>query len=289
MTTVAEALAHATDRLAAAGVDGPRREAMLLMELATGRSRTRQLADQAAALTDEQAARLDELLERRSRREPFAYLAGAKEFYGRSFAVGQGVLVPRPETETLVDTALAAWPDRPGQLRLLDLGVGSGCLLLTLLAEFPHATGIGVDTSEAALAWAWRNAAALGVDDRVLLVQGSWGQQVGGTFDLIVSNPPYIDQAELAGLEPELAFEPEQALSPGADGLQAYRAMTPDLLRLLKPDGLVLLEIGQGQDSRLTDWFRRHGLEVTVRPDLGGVGRCLVLRRRTVAGLPDIR
>ncbi|HEX2529341.1 MAG TPA: peptide chain release factor N(5)-glutamine methyltransferase [Geminicoccus sp.] len=279
MTTVAAALADTAARLAAAGVESPRREAMLLMDLATGRSRMEQLADGTAELPGEQEARLEELVTRRCRREPFAYLAGTKEFYGRPFAVGPGVLVPRPETETLIDAALEARPDRSERLRLLDLGVGSGCLLLTLLAEFPQASGVGVDTSEAALAWARRNAEALGVDDRVLLVQGCWGRQIDGAFDLIVSNPPYIDRADLADLEPELAFEPDQALSPGADGLQAYRSMTPDLLRLLKPSGLVLLEIGRGQDALLADWFHRHGLAVTVRPDLAGIGRCIVLRR----------
>jgi release factor glutamine methyltransferase len=279
MTAVSAALADAATRLAAAEVDRPRREAMLLLELATGWSRTEQLVNDGLELSCNQQTRLDELVARRCRREPFAYLAGSKEFYGRSFAVGPGVLVPRPETETLIDAALEAKPSRSERLRLLDLGVGSGCLLLTLLAEFPQATGVGVDASEGALTWAWKNAARLGVDDRALLVQDSWGRQIGGSFDMIVSNPPYIDHAELAALEPELGYEPEQALSPGPDGLESYRAMTPDLLRLLKPNGLVLLEIGRGQDVPLTSWFCEHGLVTTVRPDLAGIGRCLVLKR----------
>ena len=281
MSTVAAALAAAAARLASAEVDGPRREAMLLLELATGWTRTEQLVNSGLDLPYDRQHRLDELVTRRCRREPFAYLAGSKEFYGRSFAVGPGVLVPRPETETLVDAALEARPVRSDQLRVLDLGIGSGCLLLTLLAEFPEATGVGVDASGEALAWAWKNAARLKVDDRVLLVQGSWGRQIGGSFDLIVSNPPYIDRADLAALEPELGYEPEQALSPGADGLDSYRSMTPDLLRLLKPNGLVLLEIGRGQDVLLKEWFHGHGMDVTVRLDLAGIGRCLVLKRAT--------
>jgi release factor glutamine methyltransferase len=279
MSTVAAALAAAATRLADAQVEGSRREAMLLLELATGWGRTEQLVNSVLELLCDQQDRLDELVTRRCRREPFAYLSGSREFYGRSFAVGPGVLVPRPETETLVDAALEAHPVRSQRLRMLDLGIGSGCLLLTLLAEFSQATGVGVDASGEALAWAWKNAACLKVDDRVLLVQGSWGRQIGGSFDLIVSNPPYIDHADLAALEPELGYEPEQALSPGADGLDSYRTMTPDLLRLLKPNGLALLEIGRGQDVLLTEWFRGHGLDTTIRLDLAGIGRCLVLKR----------
>jgi release factor glutamine methyltransferase len=282
VTTLAEALAAAAGRLAQAGIETPRREAVLLVGLATGWSRTEQLANDRAALTPAQAGRLDELVRRRCGREPFAYLAGNREFHGRPFQVGPGVLVPRPETETLIEAALQAWPDRARPLRILDLGVGSGCILLTLLAEFPSATGVGVDRSEAALGWAWKNADTIGVGHRLLLVQGDWGRSIDSAFDLIVSNPPYIDAADLATLAPELAFEPAEALSPGADGLAAYRAMTPDLLRLLKPDGRVLLEIGQRQGGPLTEWFRRHGLEAEVRPDLAGIGRCLVLRRAHV-------
>jgi release factor glutamine methyltransferase len=282
VTTLVEALAEATTRLAQAGVEAPRREAGLLVRLATGWSRTAQLANDRAMLTPEQSARLGDLVRRRCHREPFAYLAGGREFHGRPFQIGPGVLIPRPETETLIEAALETCPDRQRPLRILDLGIGSGCILLTLLAEFPAAIGVGVDRSEAALRWARKNSDALGVGDRLLLVQGSWGRAIGGAFDLIVSNPPYIDAVDLATLEPELAFEPAEALSPGTDGLAAYHAMTPDLLRLLKPDGRVLLEIGQGQDGPLADWFCRHGLEAEVRPDLAGIGRCLVLRRAHV-------
>jgi release factor glutamine methyltransferase len=277
--TLAEALLVATRRLAAAGIEAPRREAMLLAGLVTGWSRTRQLADDRMPLSPVQSDRLARLVERRVAREPFAYLAGQREFYGRPFQVGSGVLVPRPETEILIDAARDAFPDPETNLRILDIGVGSGCILLTLLAEYPVAAGVGVDRSRTALEFARRNAAALGVDGRTCLVESNWGASVEGVFDLIVSNPPYIDAGERASLEPELAYEPEEALSPGVDGTGSYRAMTPDLLRLLAPGGVVLLEIGQGQDDLLSHWFRRHDLDVLVRPDLAGIGRCLVLRR----------
>ncbi|WP_027133039.1 peptide chain release factor N(5)-glutamine methyltransferase [Geminicoccus roseus] len=283
MTTLAQALRAAAGQLAAAGIEAPRREAMLLVELATGWSRTQQLVNKQAPLTPTQADRLSRLVERRTAREPFAYLAGLREFYGRPFQVGPGVLVPRPETEILIDTAREVFPDPEAHLRILDIGVGSGCILLTLLAEFPSASGVGVDRSRTALEYTRKNAAALRAEERLDLFESDWGGAIHGAFDLIVSNPPYVDAGDLALLEPELAWEPGEALSPGADGTASYRAMTPDLLRLLAPGGVVLLEIGQGQDVPLSDWFGQHDLDVVVRPDLAGIGRCLVLTRPSTA------
>ncbi|WP_222183465.1 peptide chain release factor N(5)-glutamine methyltransferase [Geminicoccus harenae] len=288
MTGLDEALAEARRRLQAAGIEAPRREAALLLGLATGWSRTEQLAGGRRELSAGQSARLEELVARRVRREPFAYLAGSREFFGRPFLVGPGVLVPRPETETLIEAALRRWPDRGATLRILDLGVGSGCILLTLLAEYPEARGVGVDTSAVALDWTRKNAQALGVADRVGLVQGSWGEAVTGQFDLILSNPPYIDAGDLPGLAAELRFEPQDALSPGADGLQSYRAMTPDLLRLLAPGGTVLLEIGQGQAPPLLAWFAEHGLAGRSHADLAGIARCLELCRAADADVPHL-
>ncbi|WP_159713836.1 peptide chain release factor N(5)-glutamine methyltransferase [Geminicoccus flavidas] len=279
---------EARRRLQAAGIEAPGREAALLVGLATGWSRTEQLAGDRRELTAAQSARLEDLVERRVRREPFAYLAGSREFFGRPFLVGPGVLVPRPETETLVEVALRRWPERRAALRILDLGVGSGCILLTLLAEYPEARGLGVDTSRAALDWTRRNAQALDVADRVRLVQGSWGEAISGQFDLILSNPPYIDADDLPGLDPELRFEPQDALSPGVDGLQSYRAMTPDFLRLLGPGGTVLLEIGQGQAPPLLAWFAEHGLVGRSHADLAGIARCLELRRASDADVPQL-
>lgn len=277
MTTLAAALLDATARLRTAGIESPRREATLLLQLASGLDRTTVLARDELALTADQAARFAELVERRTVREPFAYLAGRREFYGRDFLVGPGVLIPRPETETLITVALERRPERTRSLRILDLGVGSGAILLTLLAEYPAATGTGIDASPAALAWATRNADALGLADRVVLHEGRWGEGLTGTYDLIVSNPPYVAQDELPALEPELSHEPAMALTDGGDGLGAYRAMTPDLRRLLAADGLVLLEIGAGQAGELADWFGRNGFEVHDRADLAGHARCLVL------------
>jgi release factor glutamine methyltransferase len=274
-----DALAAATRRLAAAGVEGPRAEARRLLEAAAGVGRERLLAAPEAPLPPEAAAAFARAVDRRAAREPFAYVVGRREFHGRDFAVGPGVLVPRPETETLVEAALAAFPDRTAPLRVLDMGVGSGCLLLTVLSLYPNARGTGTDLSPAALATAAANARALGVADRASLVAASWGDGLEPAFDLVLANPPYVATAEIEALEPEVAaHEPRLALDGGPDGLDAYRALTPGLLRLLAPEGAAFLEIGRGQDAPLAAWFAARGLAVAFRRDLAGIVRCLELR-----------
>lgn len=280
MDSIRAALAWATGRLATAGIDSARAEARLLLQHASGLGRERQLASPGAPLPPAVQAGLARLVEQRAARVPLAYLLGRKEFYGHELEVGPGVLVPRPETETLIEAALRLFPDRGARLRVLDLGTGSGCILLTVLHLFPHATGVGTDLSEQALAVAAANAARLGVAGRARLVRTGWGQGLEPAFDLILSNPPYIASADLASLDPEVAVhEPRLALDGGADGLDAYRALTPDLLRLLAADGTALLEIGRGQEVRLAAWFAARGFAVRAWPDLAGIARCLELRR----------
>jgi release factor glutamine methyltransferase len=211
-----------------------------------------------------------------------AYILGEREFWSLPLFVGPGVLVPRPETETLVEAALEAFPDRTAPLRILDLGTGSGCLLLALLREYPNASGVGVDRSAEALAHATLNARRHGLADRALLVRGDWGRGLAESFELIVANPPYVASGELAELAPEVArYEPRAALDGGADGLDAYRAILPDLPRLLAPAGVACLEIGAGQATALAALAEVGGFRVAVRPDLAGIPRCLVLRRGT--------
>ena len=280
MDRVGPALAWATGRLAAAGIESPRAEARLLLEHASGLTRERQLADPRAALPPDVQGALVRLVEQRAGRVPLAYVLGRKEFHGIELGIRPGVLVPRPETETLIETACRLFPDRAAPLRVLDLGTGSGCLLLTVLSLFPNATGVGTDLSPEALAVAAANAARLGLTGRARLLPTSWGQGLDPSFDLILSNPPYIATADLASLEPEVALhEPRLALDGGRDGLDAYRALTPDLIRLLAPQGTALLEISRGQETALTAWFGTHGLHARLWPDLAGIGRCLELRR----------
>jgi release factor glutamine methyltransferase len=283
--TVRQIVARIAGRLAAAGVDTTRGDAWLLLAAATGRPRASLMAGSLDALTASDQARLDELVRRRSAREPIAYILGEKEFWSLPLRVSPAVLIPRPESETVVEAALGRVEDRGAPLRLLDLGTGSGCLLLALLSELPMATGLGVDLSAEALALAAANAGRLGLAGRARFERRSWGAGLGGAFDLIVGNPPYVGAGELARLAPEVrAFEPEIALIAGPDGLDAYRALIPDCARLLAPGGSVVLEIGQGQGDAVAAILARHGLVVAERrPDLAGIERCLVARAEPAA------
>ena len=269
-------------RLAEAGIEDVRAEAWLLLAAATGRERAALMAGVGGDLDPVARARLDDMLARRLAREPMAYILGEKEFWSLRLAVGAAVLIPRPDSETVIEAALAQIPDRTVPLRILDFGTGSGCLLLALVSELPNATGLGVDASAEALALAEANARRLGLAQRACFMDGDWGRGLDGPFDLIVSNPPYVRGIDWTGLQPEVRdFEPPAALLAGPDGLDAYRALAPDCLRLLATDGALALEIGQGQGDAVKAILAAHGLKVVERRrDLGGVERCLVARHR---------
>jgi release factor glutamine methyltransferase len=220
------------------------------------------------------------LAARRIRREPMAYILGEREFWGLPFKVSPAVLVPRPDSETVIEAVLGLMPDRSRAWRILDLGVGSGCLLLTLLREYTRARGVGLEVSGEALAVAQHNAEALGVADRVRLVAGDWRQPgwteaLGGRFDLVVSNPPYIDSAAIDGLMPEVArFEPRLALDGGPDGLDAYRLIAAVGAKLVASGGHLVAEIGKGQALEVKDLFVSAGLTpLAPWKDLGGIER----------------
>lgn len=274
--TGAELLQAALPRLKAAGIDGAMGDARRLLAHALDVPASRLtlvLHDQVA---EDAAARFRGYIEARATRQPVSQITGRRAFFGRAFEVTPDVLDPRPETETLVAAALQAPAGR-----ILDLGVGSGCILLTLLAEIPGATGLGIDASGAALTVARRNAVLLGVADRAELREGNWLAGVDGPFDLIVSNPPYITEDDHAGLDPEVRdWEPRGALTPGGDGLDAYRAILPGLPELLAPGGRVLLEIGVGQDPDVAELARAAGFSrVSCLNDLDGRGRVMSLAR----------
>lgn len=231
------------------------------------------------------AATLRELTARRVQREPMAYILGEREFWGLPFKVSPAVLVPRPDSETVIEAALALLADRDRPWRILDLGLGSGCLLLTLLHEFRAAHGVGLDVSADALAVAQANAAALNVGDRAQLLLGDWRQpdwrdRIGGPFDLLVSNPPYIAAGAIAGLMPDVSrFEPKLALDGGPDGLAAYRAIAAEAPRLVVPGGRVLLEAGEGQAPEIYEIFQSTGFAPEAPwKDLGGIDRVVSLR-----------
>lgn len=272
----AERLRAAVEELAAAGIESPRREARLLWEYAQRlHERTEFSAPQGGSGSLDSMFR--SFVTRRAAREPFAYITGAKEFWSLEFEVGPGVLVPRPETETLVAAAAEAFPDRTAPLRVLDLGTGSGCLLVTALTLYPNATGIGIDRSAEALGWARRNLKRHGLEARAALREGDWTQALDDRFDLVLANPPYLTTAEMAARALELLWEPAAALDAGPDGLDAHRALGPALAGVLAPGGRAFVEIGAGQGTGASAALAGAGLEIVgIVPDLAGILRCIV-------------
>ncbi len=274
--TAAEALRAAIPRLAGAGVPDAARDARRLLAFAMGLAPDRMPLHQSDALTPEAAARFEAALTARAARQPVSQITGTRLFWGRAFRVTPDVLDPRPETEILIEAALAA-----RFTRVLDLGTGSGAILLTLLAERPEATGMATDLSAAALAVADENARTQSLSARVEFRRSDWFAEVAGRFDLIVSNPPYIAASEMAALAPEvLEWEPHMALSPGGDGLSAYRAIAANAAAHLTPEGRVMVEIGPTQAAAVTALFATAGLGRTqTLPDLDGRDRVVVARR----------
>src|SRR6185312_2737248 len=245
LNSVRDLLHDAARRLAAAGVDSPRRDARILLAVAMGVNRDA-LITPARRPTDMEVQHYHALIARRLAREPLAYITGRKGFWSLDLKVGPGVLVPRPETETLIETALSLYPDRAAPLAIADLGTGSGALLAAALVEFPHAQGTAFERSPEALAYARDNLAAFGA--RAHLLAADWASAGDDGFDLILSNPPYIPRADIAGLAPEVRqFEPLAALDGGPDGLDAYRSLAGLLPRLMRPGAAALLELGRGQ------------------------------------------
>jgi release factor glutamine methyltransferase len=275
--TIAEALRAAAARLGAAGVAEARLESRVLAGEAFGLTREGLLARDDQTVRPEEAARLDDLVARRIAGEPTARLLGCQEFWSLEFGLGPETLIPRADSETIVESALTAIVDRAAPLRLVDLGTGSGCLLLALLSELPNASGLGIDASADTLAVAARNAERLGLAARAQFRLGDWGRGLAGPFDLIVSNPPYIRDGDIAGLATEVArFEPRRALAGGADGLDCYRALSVDIARLLAPGGHAVLEIGQGQADDVVAIMAAAGLRPAGRrADLAGTDRAL--------------
>jgi len=294
VSRIAEALRDGTTRLAAAGIDSALTDARLLLMAALGCDRTGLLSRAAEALPPEAAARYADHLARRAAREPVSRILGHREFWSLDFALGPATLDPRPDSETLVEAALAAVPARPTPghpLRVLDLGTGTGCLLLAVLHDRPSAFGIGVDRSEAAARVAGDNARALGLADRAAFLVGDWATALAGRFDLVLSNPPYIPEADITALEPEVRdHDPRLALSGGTDGLDAYRALAAALPELLVPGGTAVVELGIGQAADVTALFRGAGLDIIGTPhDLAGIPRCVVATSETKKSIGPTR
>lgn len=278
--TVGAFLCQAGQVLRAAAIESPRLEARLLLGHALGTTPEALLRDPGALVPPEAAARFRAALAARLDAVPVAHILGTQGFWTLDLAVSPATLIPRPDSESLVEAALDACPDAGARLRVLDLGTGTGCLLLAVLAERPLAFGVGVDLVPAAAALAAANAARNGLAGRAAFLAGDWAASLAGRFDLVLSNPPYIESAAIAGLMPEVArHEPASALDGGPDGLAAYRHLAAILPGLLAPGGAAVLELGAGQRKAVEALGRDAGLVPSgCRTDLGGIERALVLR-----------
>jgi release factor glutamine methyltransferase len=278
--SIGACLEKGASRLADVGIPDARREARLILAHALGVEPVIILGYPERPVDD--ASRYEDLIARRAAREPLSHLTGRREFWSLEFEVTPATLDPRADSETLVEAALATITDHRAPLSIVDFGTGTGCLLLALLSELPNAKGLGIDIAEETLAVARRNAVRLGLAERVLFAIGDWGASLAGPFDLIVGNPPYIPAGEIEGLQPEVAnFEPRRALDGGADGLEAYRRLGPDISRLLKPGGRAVLEFGLGQGDAVARLMVAENLiDQGVSADLAGHDRCLTLAKR---------
>ena len=274
---VAEAISFATEALRTAGTPEPARDAKVLLAHSLGKQKTFLIAYPEFELTDEQQARFRVVVELRAGREPLQHILGRHEFYGRDFRVSPDVLIPRPETEAIVELAVRFLADRP-EPRFIDIGTGSGCISISIAAELPSALGVATDISQKALAIARENAEAHGVADRLTFTEGDlFGTPGRAEFDLVASNPPYIPLDEFRGLEPEVReFEPRTALTDEGDGLAVIRRIIAEAPQHLKPGGKLLIEIGFGQAESVAAMIDAAvWAERTFHNDLQGIPRIL--------------
>jgi len=275
MTTLVKTWKAAQTRLKDAGIDSPAIDARLLLEAAADVTRLDILNDPYRELTPEQVDRFEGWIARRLNREPVASILGRKAFWKIMLNVTPDVLTPRPDTETVVEVALSAFPQGTA-FEMIDMGVGSGAILLSVLAERPAATGLGTDISEEALAVARDNAANLGLADRAAFLRTGWADGLANAgFDLVVSNPPYIRSEEIATLDPEVReHDPHLALDGGPDGLDAYRLLVPETLRVLRPLGTFVVETGWDQAEQVKALFAEAGFaNLSIVQDLGARDR----------------
>jgi release factor glutamine methyltransferase len=284
--TVEAARRTLTARFKSESIDSAELDARILAGAALGLDWTGVIAASARLLTSDETARLADFTRRRLKGEPVARILEAKEFWGLPLQLSAATLVPRPDTETVVELALEtvrAAPLSNRRLRIADIGTGSGAILLALLSELPDAYGIGTDISQAALQTARINALHLGLADRALFIACDYAAALSGRFDLIVSNPPYIRSADLADLAIEVRdHDPHRALDGGSDGLDAYRALIPQAARLLAPDGVLAVEVGHGQSADVERLMMAAGLTLKGPPkaDLAGIHRAVAGRSR---------
>lgn len=278
--TVGALLQAATQRLTAEGNDNPRLDARLLLAHALDvEERLHGREDDPVSV--ENRTRFAAFLARRIGGEPVSRILGSREFWSLEFALSPATLDPRPDSETLIDALLELHQDRDRAYQILDLGTGTGCLLLAALSEFPNAEGVGVDIDADCIEVARQNAEKLCLSSRARMIPSRWADKVNGPFDIVLSNPPYIPTSDIAALQPEVkVHDPMQALDGGPDGLDAYRNIAECLPSLLGEDGLAVLEFGEGQGPAISRIVEASGLIVDgFRNDLAGIERCILVRR----------
>ena len=280
--TIATTIHNATQRLAAIGIDTASLDARLLVAHALKLTREEMLSREGYVLTDHERASVEALIVRREAREPVSQILGRRGFWRDEFLVTKDVLTPRPESETMIEALLSLRPERDRAYQMLDLGTGSGCLLLSALREYPKSHGTGVDESEAALNVARANAQALGLDSRAQFIQSDWCMALTKNFraDIVLANPPYIPAGEIATLAPEVRqYDPMRALHGGEDGLQCYRKIFSQLSLYLSPHALILTEVGATQAQDVAEIGRASGMKLSsIVPDLAGFARIVVFQ-----------
>ena len=281
--TYREALLAATRRLRAAGLETPDRDARALLLWVAGIDAAYLIAEERNHMADDAAARFEAAIIRRLAHEPVSKIIGMREFYGEKFLVSPDVLDPRPDSETLIDAAIETARRRRAHtpMRVLDLGTGSGCLLLTLLRHIPDSEGLGVDVSEAALSVARANAKRLDLAKKAAFQQSDWLEKVDGTFDLVVCNPPYIGESERHLLSRDVSdWDPPLALFAGKSGLAAYERISLTLADALSSTGTGFFEVGFRQADAVAQLFRDSGFDdISFREDIAGIRRCVIVRR----------
>ena len=277
-STIGSAINELTSRFAEAGLDTPRLDARILMGHATQLSPSLLFARSNQALSAAEAAAISLLAARRLSREPVSRILGRREFWGLDFELNEATLDPRPDTESLVSAALALKNEMPDAPSVLDLGAGTGCILIAILSEWGRARGLGIDRDPRAVTAARANAARLGVAERTQFREGNWCGGLVDNFDLIVCNPPYIGEDEAGSLAPEvIGFDPHAALFAGVDGLGAYRALIPGAKDRLSATGRLILEIGAAQEAAVAQLLDQAGLRLEAKvPDLSGRVRALI-------------
>jgi release factor glutamine methyltransferase len=282
--TLGEAVGEAARRLRDADIATDRLDARMLVGHVVGIAPGTLLGRDDYRLSEVELDLIGELVARRTGREPISRILGEREFWSLMFKIDSEVLIPRPESEILVEAALEYGTCRDGPLRILDLGTGSGCLLLALLTELPNADGVGIDVSNRALDVARANAQSIGLGQRAQFLDGDWCDGVSGNFNIVVCNPPYIPEEAIDALDPEVAaFEPRLALSGGKDGLAAYRRVAPELTKVLVGDGMAFFEIGAGAVVDVAAVFQSAGLHIVdIRSDLADIPRCVCVAGKTI-------